>query len=186
MEIGTTNPQGQSHIRKLLNTYRVRQGILLVADVCCILITFLLSMVLTEGVGVNDINNIAVPVGIYIILHIGVFAIVGCYRSLWRYAGTEEVLSIVMANLIYVLPCALLHKIAGYNYTMMFYIVNTIFIIASTGGFRLLYRTGRKLGSIIHIKDNVSNVLLVGAGTAGHVVINEIKANPQMKKELLE
>ena len=185
MDVRKTNPQGQNTIKKLLNTYRIRQSILVGADLCFILISFLLSMILTGSKGSYDISNIIIPMSMYMILHICVFALAGCYSSLWRYAGAEEVLSIVVASLVYVIPCALLHKMAGYDYTLLFYIVNTIFIIAFTGGFRLAYRTGRKLGKINYAKCDVSNVLLVGAGTAGHMVINEIKDNPQMKKRVV-
>ncbi|WP_270301646.1 polysaccharide biosynthesis protein [Terrisporobacter petrolearius] len=185
MDVRKTNPQGQNTIKKLLNTYRIRQSILVGADLCFILISFLLSMILTGSKGSYDLSNIVIPMSMYMILHVCVFALAGCYSSLWRYAGPEEVLSIVVASLVYVIPCALLHRMSGYDYTPLFYIVNTIFIIASTGGFRLAYRTGRKLGKINYAKCDVSNVLLVGAGTAGHVVINEIKDNPQMKKRVV-
>lgn len=185
MEVKTTNPQEQNAIIRLLDTYRVRQSILLGTDICCLLIAFLLSIMLTGSKEIYDISNIILPVVIYVILHVSVFAIVGCYSSLWRYAGSEEMLSIVAASLIYVVPCILLHKIVGYDYVPLFYMVNTIFIIASTGGVRLAYRTGRKLWRRSYIKNDVSNVLLVGGGIAGHVVINEIKGNPQMKKRVV-
>lgn len=185
MDVRTTNPQGQNTIKRLLDTYRIRQSILVGADLCFILISFLLSMMLTASKLSYDMSNIILPVGIYIILHISVFTFAGCYSSLWRYAGAEEMLSIVLASLIYIIPCVLLHRIAGYKYTPLFYIVNTMFIVASTGGFRLAYRTVRKLGKMNYVKCDVSNVLLVGAGTAGHVVINEIKDNPQMKKRVV-
>lgn len=185
MEARLISIKEQNYISKLLNTYRVRQGILLVIDLCCILISFLLSTILTEGKEIHSINEIIIPLGIYIILHICVFAYRGCYSSLWRYAGTEEVFSIVIGSLLYVVPCALVHRLVGYKYTSLFYVVNTIFIIASTGGVRLAYRTGRRIGSLNYIKGNASSVLLVGAGTAGHLVINEIKENPQMKKRVI-
>ena len=159
MEIIKTDPQEQNAISKLLNIYRVWQAILLGIDICCILIVFLLSMTLTGSEGIYDVSSIVIPVSIYVALHIGMFTISGCYSSLWRYAGAEEVLSIVVSSLIYVIPCFLLHKIAGYNYSPLFYLVNTIFIIASTGGVRLAYRTGRKLVKVNYVKGNVSNVL---------------------------
>lgn len=182
MEIKMTNPQEKNIMRQLLDTYRLRQCILLGIDLCCILVSFLLSMMLTDS---NNTSNIVIPVGIYMVLHVSMFIFAGCYSSLWRYAGAEEVMSIVVASLIYVVPCVILHKITGYDYKPLFYIVNTIFIIASTGGFRLVYRTGRKLGKMNYRRDGVSNILLVGAGTAGHLVINEIKDNPQMKKKVI-
>ena len=185
MEQILTRPQHQNVIIKFLNTYRVRQIILLATDICCILISFLLSTILTGSEEIHSIGNIITPLTIYSFLHICVFTFRGCYSSLWRYAGTEEVLSIVIGSLLYVVPCALLHRISGYNYTSLFYIVNTIFIIASTGGIRLAYRTGRRFVTLNCVKGNASKVLLVGAGTAGHLVINEIKENPQMKKRVI-
>lgn len=182
MEVKMTNPQEKNTMRQLLDTYRIRQCILLGIDLCCILISFLLSIMLTNS---NNTSDIVIPVGIYMILHVSMFIFAGCYSSLWRYAGAEEVMSIVVASIIYVIPCVILHKITGYNYKPLFYIVNTIFIIGSTGGFRLAYRTGRKLGKMNYRRNDVSNILLVGAGTAGHVVINEIKDNPQMKKRVI-
>lgn len=185
MDIGVTNRQRERIIKKILDTYRVRQSILLGADICCVLISFLLSIILTEGGKIYEINNIMLPIGVYVILHIGMFNMVGCYSSLWRYAGYEEVLSIIIASSIYVIPCILLHRILGYKFTFLFYIVNTIFIIASTGGARLAYRIVRRIVKINYSKDEYSNVLLVGAGTASHVVINEIKENQQIKKRIV-
>lgn len=182
MEIGVTNPQEKNTMDKLLNRFRVRQGILVGIDICSILISFLLSLRLTVSDIYFDLSSILVPVSVYLIFHIGIFVKSGCYSSLWRYAGDEELLSIVVSCLFYVIPCMIIHKIIGYNYSILFYLVNTIFIISSTGGIRLAYRTGRRMTRVNYIKDDISRVLLIGAGTAGHVVINEIKQNPQMKK----
>lgn len=185
MEELTANPQRQKNIRQLLDRYRVRQAILVSIDLCCILISFLLSTILIGSQGVQGISSITLPISIYMILHVLVFTLAGCYSSLWRYAGLEELLSIIVSSLIYVLPCVLLHKLIGYNYGTLFYIINTIFIISSTGGVRLAYRTVRKIRKIENLKDDVSNVLIIGAGTAGNIVINEIKENPQMKKRVV-
>ena len=185
MEINVTNPQEESSIRKLLNTYRVRQSILVAIDICCILITFLVALKLAGNNNGGDLKNIIIPVSICIILHISIFVTIGCYSSLWRYAGDEEMLSIVAGSIICTMCSMIVHKIVGYKYSILFYIVYAILISVSTGGARLSYRTGRRLSKTVYVKNDVSNVLLVGAGTAGHVVINEIKANPQMKKRVV-
>ena len=185
MEVNLSNPQKESGIRKLLNTYRVRQAILLSVDICCILIAFLLSLRLIGNNSGIELNNIIIPLGICIVLHIGIFMKSGCYSSLWRYAGDEEILSIIMSSVIYTMISIIVHKILGYNYSILFYLVYGIFITASTIGVRLCYRSGRILANRGYIKEEESRVLLVGAGTAGHVVINEIKRNPQMKKKIV-
>ena len=185
MEMNLTNPQEESAIRKLLNTYRVRQSILVAIDICCILITFLMALRLAGNNNGVDLKNVIIPVSICIILHISIFATVGCYSSLWRYAGDEEILSIVIGSVICTMSSMIVHKIVGYKYSILFYIVYAILISVSTGGVRLSYRTGRRLSKTGYVKNDVSNVLLVGAGTAGHVVINEIKENPQMNKRVV-
>ena len=184
MEVNLSNPQKESGIRKLLNTYRVRQAILLSVDICCILIAFLLSLRLIGNNSRIGLNNIIIPLGICIVLHICMFMKSGCYSSLWRYAGDEEILSIIMSSAIYTIISIIAHKILRYNYSILFYLVYGIFIAASTIGVRLCYRSGRRLANRGYIEEE-SRVLLVGAGTAGHVVINEIKRNPQMRKKIV-
>ncbi|MEG2246580.1 MAG: nucleoside-diphosphate sugar epimerase/dehydratase [Peptostreptococcaceae bacterium] len=185
VKIEMTNPQSQNVISKLLNTYKVRQSILIVIDICCILISLLLSLRLTGSKDTVQLSNVILPLGIYILIHICIFTKNGCYSSLWRYAGDEELLSIVVASIIYAVPVMIVHRIIGYDYSILFYIVNTIFIIAATGGVRFSYRIGRRMAGRSYVKEGLSRVLLVGAGTAGHVVINEIKENPQMKKKVI-
>ena len=184
MEVNLSNPQKESGISKLLNTYRVRQAILLSVDICCILIAFLLSLRLIGNNSRIGLNNIIIPLGICIVLHICMFMKSGCYSSLWRYAGDEEILSIIMSSAIYTIISIIAHKILRYNYSILFYLVYGIFIAASTIGVRLCYRSGRRLANRGYIEEE-SRVLLVGAGTAGHVVINEIKRNPQMRKKIV-
>ena len=181
MEVNLNNPQEESFIRKLLNQYRVRQLILLAIDLACILITFLLSLKLIgDNIGIH-----IVPLGIFVISHIVVFTKIGCYSSLWRYAGDEEIISIISGSIIYALISMIVHKIIGYDYSILFYLVYTIFIAAITTGVRLCYRTARRLTKNDYIKSEKSRVLLVGAGTAGHIVIDEIKRNPQMNKKII-
>lgn len=185
MEIRTTNPQEENAISKLMNSYRVRQCILLGIDICCVLITFLLSFRLTISENNLILNSILLPVAVCMTFHAIVFMKTGCYSSLWRYAGAEELISIVVASISYAIPCMIVHRLIGYNYPILFYIVNVILIIALTGGVRLSYRTGRRLTKISYIEDNISRVLLIGGGAAGNIVINEIKVNPQMKKRVV-
>lgn len=185
MEIRATSPQDKRDIKKLLSIYRVRQCILVTVDAVSILITFLLSLKLTGCELDFSVSNYLPSIIVYLVVHILIFMKFGCYSSLWRYAGDEELISIVVASISYVIPCMIVHRLIGYNYPISFYIVNTIFIIALTGGIRLTYRTGRRFIKIGYINDDISRVLLIGAGSAGNMVINEIKANPQMKKRVI-
>ena len=185
MEIRTTNLQEENAISKLINSYRVRQCILLGMDICCVLVTFLLSLKLTASENNLILNSILLPIAVCMTFHVIVFMKSGCYSSLWRYAGAEELISIVVASISYAIPCMIVHRLIGYKYPILFYIVNVILVIALTGGVRLSYRTGRRITKISYIEDNISKVLLIGGGAAGSIVINEIKVNPQMKKRVV-
>ena len=185
MDIELRETQKVSVLSKILDTYRVRQTILLTLDVCIILVGFLLSFNLTGMEGTLGISNVILPVSLYIICTVIMFGIFKCYSSLWRYAGTEELLSICIAAVLSMLPVITLHKVVGINYSLLFYIVNTIFISAFAGGVRVAYRTGRRFTRLEQSKDEISRVLIIGAGQAGEMVIREIKNNPQINKRVV-
>ncbi len=50
---------------------------------------------------------------------------------------------------------------------------------------RVAYRTGRRFTRLSQSKDEISRVLIVGAGQAGEMVIREIKNNPQINKRVV-
>ncbi len=182
MEITKTNPQQESVLIKILSTYQVRQITLWTIDMCSILISILISMALTGKTHPVGISTIMLPLAAYMLLHTISFLAFRCYSSLWRYAGEEEMVSILVACIIYVLPVYALHQLMGYNYSILFYTVNTILITAFTGGLRLTYRTGRKIAKRTSSKDSDKRVLVIGGGNAGEMIINELKENPQLGK----
>ena len=61
MDMKAINPQEKHAIKNVLNDYKVRQCILLGIDVCCILITFLLSIRLIGSEIDLEIKNIILP-----------------------------------------------------------------------------------------------------------------------------
>jgi FlaA1/EpsC-like NDP-sugar epimerase len=182
MEMQGINPQKESVLSKILNTYKVRQIILWSLDMCSILLAVLISINLTGLVKSIGISTIIPPLAIYMLLHTISFLRCKCYSSLWRYAGEEEMASILIACIIYVLPLYIIHQFMVINYSMLFYLVNIILIIAFTGGLRLTYRTGRRVKLRTSSKEGNSRVLVIGGGSAGEIIINELKENPQLGK----
>ena len=182
MELENTIPKDKSTLKKVLSSYKVRQITLWTLDMCSILISILSSMLLTANGQSIGINVIILPLTIYMIVHTISFNIFKCYSSLWRYAREEEMVSIVSACLVYVIPIYILHRLIGTDYSILFYIVSTILIIGCTGGVRLVYRTGRRFKTRMIVSQNSQRVLVIGAGSAGEMIINELKENPQLKK----
>ena len=182
MELANMIPKEKTTLEKILSSYKVRQVSLWALDMCGILIAVLVSMILTWKYQNLDISTIMLPTIIYMLIHTVSFKVFKCYSSLWRYAGEEELISILSACLVYVIPVYIAHRLIGIDYSILFYIVSTILIIGYTGGLRLVYRTGRRFKTRMVVSQDSQRVLVVGAGSAGQMIINELKENPQLKK----
>lgn len=175
-------PKEKTTLEKILSSYKVRQVSLWALDMCGILISVLVSMILTWKYQNLDISTMMLSIIIYMLIHTVSFKLFRCYSSLWRYAGEEELVSILLACLVYVIPVYIAHRLIGIDYSILFYIVSTILIIGYTGGLRLVYRTGRRFKTRMIVSQDSQRVLVVGAGSAGQMIINELKENPQLKK----
>lgn len=182
MELANMIPKEKTTLEKILSSYKVRQVSLWALDMCGILISVLVSMILTWKYQNLDTNTIMLSIITYMLIHTVSFKVFKCYSSLWRYAGEEELVSILSACLVYVIPVYIAHRLIGIDYSILFYIVSTILIIGYTGGLRLVYRTGRRFKTRMVVSQDSQRVLVVGAGSAGQMIINELKENPQLKK----
>lgn len=182
MELANMIPKEKTTLEKILSSYKVRQVSLWALDMCGILISVLVSLVFILKRQSIDINTIILPTIIYMLIHTVSFKLFKCYSSLWRYAGEEELISILSACLVYVIPVYIVHRLIGIDYSILFYAVSTILIIGYTGGLRLVYRTGRRFKTRMIVSQDSQRVLVVGAGSAGQMIINELKENPQLKK----
>ena len=182
MELANMIPKEKTTLEKILSSYKVRQVSLWALDMCGILISVLVSMILTWKYQNLDTNTIMLSIITYMLIHTVSFKLFKCYSSLWRYAGEEELVSILSACLVYVIPVYIVHRLIGIDYSILFYAVSTILIIGYTGGLRLVYRTGRRFKTRMIVSQDSQRVLVVGAGSAGQMIINELKENPQLKK----
>ncbi|CEN79987.1 polysaccharide biosynthesis protein [Paraclostridium sordellii] len=184
MEIKMKTPEDKNVLENVLGKYRTRQLILLVIDIACILSSLMASAWLVHKMNFTVHNSkFILLIVIYIVINIMFLAIFKCYRSLWRYAGEEELISIVLACILTVIPTFLVHKFLGGNFSVIFYILNEVLVVSLIGGTRLLYRIGRRVISRCRIKDKMKKVLIVGGGNAGDMVIQELKNNPQLHKK---
>ena len=182
MELENMIPKEKTTLEKILSSYKVRQVSLWALDMCGILISVLVSMILTWKYQNLDTSTVMLSIITYMLIHTVSFKLFKCYSSLWRYAGEEELVSILSACLVYVIPVYIAHRLIGIDYSILFYAVSTILIIGYTGGLRLVYRTGRRFKTRMVVSQDSQRVLVVGAGSAGQMIINELKENPQLKK----
>ena len=182
MKIRTNLNQKNYKLKELINTYRFRQTVLWTMDISSIFISFFISKFLIENTKSITIQEIILPIVVYIILHTILFTKLGCYKSLWRYAGEEEMLSILIGSSICIILAYIIHNLIGNKYPLPFYILKVILIILFTVGIRIAYRVARRTKTKSTKYTNNINVLVVGAGNAGAMIIEEIKRNPQLRK----
>lgn len=171
-----------SSLAKLLKRHSFRHMMLVVLDAICILVAFELSLNLTTTSTGFYIKGNFIPLIVYIILHVITFIIFRCYSTLWRYAGEEGIISIFAATFAYLIPVVIVHKVIGYNYSVLFYIINTISIIMFTLGYRITYRAIKIIINRTSMQEGISNVLIIGAGNAGEMVVQELNRSPRLRK----
>lgn len=103
-----------------------------------------------------------------------VFYIFRLYHSLWKFAGAIELQNIVTA-------CMLTSALQGVGFYLTnqavprsYYFFNAFFLIAFTFANRFSYRFFRDIRHKQLNRKNGINVMIIGAGDAGNVIIKEI------------
>lgn len=106
------------------------------------------------------------------------------YRVLWQFAGTRDrnefACTVLIANIPYTIAHALLTK----GYPLSVYIISAVFMVCALMELRMCYKIYYKLkyrkagGGNLFAKSHV-NVMIVGAGSAGNMMLHDIKNNPQ-------
>ena len=165
----------------------IRVSFLICLDIFQLSVVVILAYLLRfdfsyDKVPANFLENIGILILINAFLKIICFALFKIYSSLWRYAGIHELSNILAAAIV---GNSIMQSVL---YIFKIPAPRSIFIIAFLldlffiGGSRFFYRLFRRIvrGELIRIKDS-KRVLIVGAGRAGALVLNELKNNPGWK-----
>ncbi|MDK0859970.1 nucleoside-diphosphate sugar epimerase/dehydratase [Clostridium perfringens] len=112
-----------------------------------------------------------------VIIYIILLAFFKMYKSLWSFAGLDEVMKGVAACIIGCLTNIIVMIFINPRIPMMVTLSAGILTMVLTIGFRLSFRMYRRLviyGTLRGVESQ-KNVLIVGAGSCGRLVINEMK-----------
>ena len=170
-------------ISKKSDTYKRRQSILFLLDILIVIFSYSFSSILTM---LNQDNiKIIIPLFIHIALNSISIIIFKGYSSLWNKSADREFIQMIIATSIYQIPLAFIVNNIGYNFTLVFYVVNTLLILLGTCTSRVVYRGIRKALIYMNIDkyENHKKVLIIGAGSAGRLIIKELYENPQLQKK---
>ncbi|WP_291632286.1 nucleoside-diphosphate sugar epimerase/dehydratase [Clostridium sp.] len=161
-----------------------------VVDIVCILASLYIALLLRFDFNIpsKDIQFFKLSIIPVIILIIGFNKIFKLYRNMWKYASIEELFSIVysisFSNIAFViysyLVSYILFKSDYYRFPFTVHIIFWILCVITLGGIRIIYRiTEQNKGEKKHCDKNL-NILIVGAGDAGALLVKEIKKHSEL------
>jgi len=128
--------------------------------------------------------------GLYtLIMLVTIFAF-GLYRSLWRFASINEMVSVTMAAFWSNTLVFVIFTMLGITLPRSFYVINVFLIMLSVGGMRFSYRILRRLQADglsfrRHKQHQDMRVLIIGAGEAGYMTAKELAKTNGLKKTLV-
>lgn len=180
----------------------IRIGLLVILDAVIINASYIMAYLLRFEFEVDSAqftlwfsqyaNNI-LPITAIIIIS---FVFLGIYTSMWRYAGTQELMRVVMACLLGQLLVLAYVSLAQQMVPRSIYIIAGLLMMVMVGGSRILYRILRSLRTPGAFKSMASSfarpsfvpagikkVMIIGAGDAGASIIREMKLHPEYGKK---
>ena len=117
---------------------------------------------------------------IHVLFTLIVFGCLHLYRSLWRFASLSELVRTGIATLISLIFNCVGITVFVQRMPLSYYIFGILIQFALTLGIRFSYRfLVAERRRILASKENTANILLIGAGAAGQLILRETKRSPQ-------
>ena len=106
------------------------------------------------------------------------FVIWKLYRSVWRYAGANELVNIVgataCASLAQFVYCKFTDNRMPRSYSVLYFFLLTLAICCIRFGYRILRLINNKRMNLLG-KEHCVNVMIIGAGAGGDMILKEIE-----------
>lgn len=170
----------------------MKMSILLFLDIILINISYIAAFLIRFEFNVASpvfeawfstyLNHFLILTGIKIV----VLYFFGMYKSLWKYAGIEELLKTVAVAFVSTAVVIFYLVLVQDNMPRGVYIITFILDIYLIGGVRLGYRfiKGARGMSLFKSGENkINRVMVIGAGDAGSVIIKELRNHSELKSK---
>ncbi len=161
-----------------------RIEILIILDIISIILSYIFAFFIKFGMNVSSgyIHRYTRIMPLIIILYLIPLSIFKMYRSLWSNVGIDEVLNGLIACNIGTLLTYIFNKVLNYQIPFSIQLASGIFIFFLITCLRVSYRVYRRI-VIYEIGKNLNykkRVLVIGAGSCAHIVIDEMFKNKEM------
>lgn len=133
----------------------------------------------------NFINTYVNSLPWVIVIKCAIFYYMGLYRNIWRYVSIRDMVDIIKAatlcSLVIVLIASMHTRLESYSRSVFF--IDWMITIMLIGGSRFFFRVLKEyLGDY---QRKTKNVLIIGAGDAGEMVLREIRNNSDMNYNVI-
>lgn len=160
----------------ILNKYR--RYIPLLIDACIAMISYVTPYAMT-GIEPVKAEIIRDTILIYLTIYISTFMILKVYANMWRYTGVVDLYHCMAASLLANFLFYVLTK--AFNIYVIFYVYpfvttfSSLLSVTARVVFRAILIIGKNRSD--NIEDKETNVMIVGAGQATLLMLDEIKTN---------
>lgn len=160
----------------------MRKKILIViADILAVIIAYGLALLLRFDMRYSKIPKLYIEGYLYYIVLASVllvccYVIAKLYRSVWSYAGINEILKTCVASIVACVLTGVVFSIAIMRMPISFYLIGWILVFGFTASIRMMYRLLRRMRiKADNSKGNTErqNIMIIGAGAAGLVLLRE-------------
>ena len=147
---------------------------------------FMVNMAYLFAINITQLGSFTEIAGIYSkdvvvlsLIYLVCFYLFKMYDSLWHLTGTDEFLLGVGGNILAIAYT----RLFGATIPLNVCVVGTLLAIFFVLGYRILYRVYRRILLYVPYKYSADQqrVMVVGAGSAGTMIINEILSRRELK-----
>ena len=156
---------------------------IVIADILAVIIAYGLALLLRFNMRYSKIPELYIEGYLYYIVLASVllvccYVIAKLYRSVWSYAGINEILKTCVASIVACVLTGVVFSIAIMRMPISFYLIGWILVFGFTASIRMMYRLLRRMRiKADNFKGNTErqNIMIIGAGAAGLVLLQEYR-----------
>jgi FlaA1/EpsC-like NDP-sugar epimerase len=168
---------------------KVRMLLLLLIDVIAIACSYYLALWLRFDGAIDPLyyESFVKYIVALIITKVAIFMVFRLYRSLWEYASIEEVMNICIAVFAANTATVTYLVLIQAHLPRSVYVMAGVFDLLFVGGARFAYRALRRFKNknFIIRSPKSKNVIVVGAGDAGALIVKELKNHLELNYNIV-
>ena len=161
-----------------------REAIVLGIDLLLTIVSYYLAYLIRLDFNPQDIHKLAFRNSLLLVVFFRLIAFIyfGTYRTIWRYTSTNDIKlifqSVTLSSILIIASVGIIFHFQGFPRSV--FLIDWLLLIFLIGGIRFSKRLYHE-NAAGTTNQTAKNLLLVGAGDAGELIVREIKNNPRIE-----